>query len=174
MMCYIQNDNNEVRCMFVERGTTLFLKVTVFLMGLPVLALCILGLPAIMKEAREAWPDSWVYPIIIAMYLSAIPFYMALYQAFKLLGYIDKNQAFSELSVKALKNIKYCAIAISILYAAAEPFVYLIADMDDAPGLIVIGLVIIFASLVIAVFAAVLQKLLKNAIDIKSENDLTI
>ncbi|MCM3631115.1 DUF2975 domain-containing protein [Paenibacillus glycanilyticus] len=158
----------------MERGTTLFLKVTVFLMGLPILALCIFGLPAIMKEATEAWPDYWVYPVITAMYLSAIPFYIALYQAFKLLGYIDRNQAFSELSVTALKNIKFCGIAISILYAAAEPFLFFIADVDDAPGLIVIGLVVIFASLVIAVFAAVLQKLLKNAIDIKSENDLTI
>jgi hypothetical protein len=45
---------------------------------------------------------------------------------------------------------------------------------SGAPGGIVIGLVIIFASIVIAVFAAVLQKLLRNAIDIKSENDLTI
>ncbi len=108
------------------------------------------------------------------MYATAIPFFFALYQAFKLLSYIDKNKAFSELSVKALKNIKYCAITISILYAVGMPFFYLIAEEDDAPGLIVIGLVIIFASMVIAVFAAVLQKLLKEAIDIKSENDLTV
>lgn len=51
---------------------------------------------------------------------------------------------------------------------------YLFADKDDAPGVIVIGLVIIFASIVIGVFAAVLQKLLKEAIDIKLENDLTV
>ena len=37
-----------------------------------------------------------------------------------------------------------------------------------------VGLVIIFASMVIAVFAAVLQRLLQEAIDIKSENDLTV
>jgi hypothetical protein len=35
-------------------------------------------------------------------------------------------------------------------------------------------MVLIFASMVITVFAAVLQKLLKQAIDIKSENDLTV
>ena len=57
------------------------------------------------------------------MYVSVIPFFVALYQAFKLLSYIDKNQAFSELSVKALKNIKYCAITISILYVVIMPFV---------------------------------------------------
>ena len=42
------------------------------------------------------------------------------------------------------------------------------------PGMIVIGLVLIFACLVIAVFAAVLQKLLRSAIDMKQEIDLTV
>ena len=48
------------------------------------------------------------------------------------------------------------------------------AEVDDAPGLIILGMVIIFASMVIAVFAAVLQRLLQEAINIKSENDLTV
>ncbi|PYI55559.1 DUF2975 domain-containing protein [Paenibacillus flagellatus] len=158
----------------MERGTTLFLKLTVFLIGIPVVAACLFGLPSIAKEAAEHYPAYWLYPVLIAMYMSAVPFFFALYQAFRLLTYIDKNVAFSELSVKALKHIKYCAIAIGLLYAAAAPFLFLIADEDDAPGLFAIGLVVIFASTVIAVFAAVLQKLLKHAIDIKSENDLTI
>lgn len=92
----------------------------------------------------------------------------------KLLSYIDKNIAFSERSVTSLKNIKSCAFIISFLYVIIMPLLYLWAEADDAPGLIVIGLVIIFASIVIAVFASILQKLLKNAIDIKLENDLTI
>ncbi|MEH6994350.1 DUF2975 domain-containing protein, partial [Neobacillus drentensis] len=115
-----------------------------------------------------------LYPLVIGMYVSVIPFFAALVQAFKLLSYIDKNQAFSELSVNALKNIKICALTISGLYLVILPFVYLVAELDDAPGLIIIGIVPVFASMVIAVFAAVLQRLLKEAIDIKSENDLTV
>ncbi|HOX41738.1 MAG TPA: DUF2975 domain-containing protein, partial [bacterium] len=80
----------------------------------------------------------------------------------------------SELSVKALKNIKYCGIAIGLLYIASVPFLFVIADGDDAPGVFAIGLVIIFASIVVTTFAAVLQKLLHDAIDFKSENDLTV
>lgn len=105
---------------------------------------------------------------------TAIPYYFALYQTFKLLNYIDKNNAFSELSVQALKNIKYSALAISVLYVLGMPLFYLVAERDDAPGIIIIGMIMIFASMVIAVFAAVLQRLLKDAIDIKSENDLTV
>lgn len=160
----------------MKRGTTLFLKAAVILLGIPVLALCIFLVPEIADFAAELYPNIIYlkYLVLIDLYASAIPYYFALYQAFKLLSYIDKNNAFSELSVRALKNIKYCAITISSLYAVGMPLFYLIAEKDDAPGIIVIGMVMIFASVVIAVFAAVLQKLLKEAIDIKSENDLTV
>jgi hypothetical protein len=158
----------------MKRGTTLFLKIAVILIGIPILALSIFGLPWLANNPANPDYAHILYPILIGMYISAVPFYFALYQAFKLLCYIDKNKAFSQISVKALKNIKYCAITISALYLVIMPFVYLVAEKDDAPGLIIIGMVPIFASMVIAVFAAVLQKLLKEAIDIKSENDLTV
>ncbi|MGF3104716.1 DUF2975 domain-containing protein [Rossellomorea sp. DUT-2] len=153
---------------------TLFLRIAVFLIGTPVLALCVFGLPWLAKDVA-GWELAYlIYGILIVMYVSAIPFFVALFQAIRLLSYIDKNDAFSELSVKALKNIKYCATTISIVYVAGMPLFYLMGERDDAPGVIVIGMMFVFAPLVIAVFAAVLQKLLKNAIDIKSENDLTV
>jgi hypothetical protein len=153
---------------------TLFLKIAVFLIGTPVLALCVFGLPWLAKDAAGSELAYLINGILVVMYVSAIPFFAALYQAIRLLSYIDKNNAFSELSVKALKNIKYCATTITTLYVAGMPLFFLMGEIDDAPGVIVIGMMFIFAPLVIAVFAAVLQKLLKNAIDIKSENDLTV
>lgn len=160
----------------MNRGSTLFLKTAVILMGIPVLALCIFGLSRFDPNSPY-WqlPElaSLQYPLLIGMYAAMIPFFFALYQTLKLLSYIDKNEAFSELSVKALKNIKYCAITIIILYVLEMPFLYLLTKVDDAPG-ILIGMVVIFASMVIAVFAAVLQKLLQDAIDIKVENDLIV
>jgi len=128
--------------------------------------LCIFWLPSFVNYLHFA--------ILIGVYASAITFFFALYQAFKLLNYIDKNKAFSELSVTALKNIKYCAITICVIYSGIIPFIFPVADADDAPGLVAIPLIIVFASIVVAVFAAVLQKLLKEAIEIKSENDLTV
>ncbi len=158
----------------MKRGSTIFLKIAVFLIGTPVLVLCIFSLPWLANNPINPEYGHILYPIIVGTYLTVIPFYIALYQAFKLLSYIDKNKSFSLISVKALKNIKYCAITISILYVVMMPFIYLVADKDDAPGLIIIGMVPIFASIVIAVFAAVLQRLLGEAIDLKSENDLTV
>ncbi|PIC58484.1 hypothetical protein CSV80_02865 [Sporosarcina sp. P12(2017)] len=163
----------------MKRGTTLFLKIAVVLIGIPVLALCLFLLPQIASEASEAAGRGWdfayvVNSILLIMYISVIPFYFALYQTFNLLSFIDKNQAFSELSVRALKKIKYCAITISGLYVVALPFVFIMAEIDDAPGVVIIGMIPIFASMVIAVFAAVLQRLLKEAIDLKEENDLIV
>ena len=53
----------------------------------------------------ELYPDiAYIkYLVFINLYATAIPYYFALYQTFKLLNYIDKNNAFSELSVQALK-----------------------------------------------------------------------
>ncbi|MUT66860.1 DUF2975 domain-containing protein [Paenibacillus sp. NEAU-GSW1] len=158
----------------MERGTTLFLKLTVILMAIPVVALCVIGLPSIAKEGAAYFSGYLFYPALICLYASAIPYFIALYQSWKLLSYIDNNIAFSDLSVSALKKIKLCAITISALFAACSPVFYIMAENDDAPGLLAIVLVIVFASMVIAFFAAVLQRLLKQAIEIKTENDLTV
>ena len=75
-------------------------------MGFPVLALCIFLVPELANIAAKLLPEfAFIkYLVFIVFDASAIPFYFALYQAFKLLRYIDKNKAFSELSVKALKK----------------------------------------------------------------------
>lgn len=165
-----------MRCFLVNKVTTLFLKIAVIFIGLPILALCIFVVPAIGRFAEELLPNIILikFLVIAFFYVAAVPFYIALYQAFKLLTYIDKNKAFSKISVKSLKVIKFCANTISGLFVLGLPLFYFVADADDAPGIIVIALVIIFASMIIAVFAAVLQRLLQEAIDIKSENDLTV
>ncbi|WP_026906739.1 DUF2975 domain-containing protein [Paucisalibacillus globulus] len=158
----------------MKRGSTLFLKMALIIVGIPVLLLAVVGGIWLGNNPVNPDFDHILYPIIIGTYMSAIPFYMAFYQAFKLLNYIDRNQAFSQISVDALTKIKYSAIIFSFVYVVIIPFVYLVAELDDAPGLIIIGAIPIFASLVIAVFAAVLQRLLQEAITIKSENDLTV
>ena len=55
-----------------------------------------------------------------------------------------------------------------------EKSVVSVADKDDAPGAVGFGLIFILASIVVATFAAVLQKLVQNGLDMKSENELTV
>jgi len=153
----------------MKKSSTIFLRVVIYLIGLVVAGLCI-----ILLGVSIAGNAGMFLPLMLGMLAAAVPFFFALYQALLLLSYIDKNIAFSELSVKAIKRIKYFAGVISVLYALMMPYIIYVADRDDAPGAVIIGLVFIFAPFVIAVFAAVLERLLQNAIDIKSENDLTV
>lgn len=154
----------------MSNTSTLFLKSVILLIGAAVLFLCVYAIPRVIGSITLNGYD----PILLGLYLPAIPFFFALYQAMKLLTYIDKNDAFSLPSLKAFRSIKFCALTISALFAVGMPYIFYVAEKDDAPGVVLIGCIIIFASFVIATFAAVLQKLIQNAIDIKSENDLTV
>lgn len=160
----------------MKRGSTNFLRLVLFLIGAGVLALCIFALPAMWKGGSEEFPTASraLFLIMIGLYATALPFFFALWQTLKLLSYIDQNKAFSDLSVTALRNIKYCAISIAVLYIGGVPLLLPIAQADDAPGLMLMGAVVACAPIVVAVFAAILQRLLQDAIDIKSENDLTV
>ncbi len=154
----------------MKHGSTLFLKAAVGCMGLAVLAIrTLVIIPTLATN------DAGYYtPILLLLCVSAIPFFFALYQTLKLLGFIDTNKAFSGRSIKALKIIKLCAFVIALLYSMSMPYIYYAAGRDDAPGVIALGLIIAFGALVVAGFAAVLQLLLGSAIRIKKENDLTV
>lgn len=154
----------------MNRGSTIFLRGVIGLIGLFVLALCVFVLPQLIATDRVGY----YRPIIIGLYVPAVPFFVALYEAWQLLDNIDRKQAFSLLSVRALRYIKFAALSISALFALGMPYIFYAADRDDAPGVLLIALIIAFASFVIATAAAVFQSLVQTAVDIKTENDLTV
>ncbi|MFE8699883.1 DUF2975 domain-containing protein [Cytobacillus sp. FJAT-54145] len=156
------------------RGNTAFLKGSIFTIGLTVLLLFIILLPHLADEAATLNPE-FAYlkmPVLIGLYMTGVPFYIALYEAFKLLRYIELGSAFSKLAVNSLNGIKIAAVSIMFLYFMG--MVVLATQSALHPGIGLIGLIIIFASLIITFFAAVLQQLLRSALELKTENDLTV
>ena len=109
-------------------------------------------------------------PFLAYAYVASIPFFVALYQAFRILGYIRQNQALSQESVKALQRIKVCALAIIGFVAGGELFIVL-CNSDDRAGGVFIGLVITFGSVVVANAAAMFERILQNAGDIEPGNE---
>lgn len=160
----------------MNKVSTLFLRLAILAIGTIILAICIFALPLIWKAIPIEFPDlTYVFYIItICLYLASLPFYFALFQAWKILNLIDKGKSFSELSVKSLSLIAYCAAIISVIFLVCLPLMYVWAQYEDAPGLVVIGMFFVVAPLTIAVFAGVLQRIFKEAIEIKSENELTV
>lgn len=161
--------------MNVKQGSTTFLKVIIFLSGIAVLALCI-WLPEIAVRDARVHPDTayFLIPFLVCAYGFCIAFSIALYQAYKLLTYIEKNNAFSELSLKSLKIIKKCAFTVIFLILLGIVSLRVLAKVtgsDDAAGPTSLGLMGILATSIIAAIVDALQKPLKNAPDIMSKNE---
>ena len=160
--------------MKLKRASTLFLRGVIVLIAIGVLA-AMIRFP--QTEGRAAHLDLvsiYTDPLIIYGYIASIPFFIALYQAFKLLGYVDHNQVFSQPAVNAVRTIKYCAITTSGFIVLGILYIRLCAHGDDPAGPTALGILTTFASIVIAAGAAIFERLLQNAVEIKSENDLTV
>ena len=158
----------------MKRSSTAFLQIVIVLIGIGALAL-MLWEPHI--EGRNAHATVFeIYfkdPFLAYAYVASIPFFVALYQGFKVLGYAGQNQVFSQAAVNALRTIKYCALAIIGFVAVGELFI-MMGDSDDRAGGVFMGVLITFGSIVIATAAATCERILQNAVDLKSENELTV
>ncbi len=160
----------------MKRGSTIFLQFVIVLIGIGALGI-LLWFPQL--EGRNASATfSEIYfkdPFLAYIYIGSVPFFTAFYQAFRLLGYIGHNKVFSLGSVKALRTIKYCALAIIGFIVPAEAYLFIaMRGKDDIAGGVAMGVMIIFISVVVATVAAVFEKTLQSAVEIKSENDLTV
>src|SRR4029078_7169537 len=143
-----------------------FLRIVILLIGIGAFAF-LLWEPHI--EGRNAHATLFeIYfkdPFLAYAYVASIPFFVALYQAFKVLGYAGQNRVFSQASVKALRTIKYCAIAIIGFVVAGKAIFILLDNSDDRAGGVFMGILIALGSIVIAAAAAMFEGILRNAVD---------
>ena len=163
-----------VKAPTLKRCSAAFLQAVVVLIGLGALAF-LLWVPQVEGANAHATQFEIYFkdPFIAYVYVGSLPFFVALYQAFKLLGYTGRNQVFSHAAVKALRTIKWCAVAIIGFVAGGEVFIML-HESDDRAGGVMMGVFIAFASIVMATAAATFERILQNAVDLKSENELTV
>src|SRR5205814_9620120 len=107
--------------------------------------------------------EMYVNPFVAYAYVASIPFFVALYQAFKVLGYAGQNKVFSQAAVKALRTIKYCAMAI-IGFVAVSVIFMMFSDPDDRPAGVFMRILITFPSIVVATAAAMFERILLNGL----------
>lgn len=159
----------------MKKASTIFLQVVVVLIGLGTLAL-LLWEPHIEGRNTHA-TNLQIYfsdPFLAYAYTAFICFFVALYKAFQILGYVRQNKSFSQATVNAFRTIKYCALIFIGFVVAAEAYLVIIRPEDDIAGGVALGLLLIFTTVVTATAAALFENLLQKAVDIKSENDLTV
>src|SRR6185295_10333223 len=113
---------------------TIFLQAVIVLIGIGALAL-LLWEPHIEGRNAHATPFTIYFkdPFLAYAFLASTPFFVALYQAFKVLGHIGQEKTFSQATVKALRKIKLCALSI-IGFVALGEFFIMLGDSDDRAG----------------------------------------
>ena len=148
----------------MRRTAIILLQSFTIIIGLLALT-ALIRLP--LSEGRAAHLDLFhIYadPFILYAYLASIPFFIGLYQVFKILGYTRQHKLFSFNSISALKILKYCAVIFGILIIGAGLFIILFHSKEDDPaGFIALCILTIISSMVVASIATTFEKkLLKN------------
>ncbi len=155
----------------MRRSPTIFLQFVVVLIGIGALVAMIWE-PQVEGRNAHVTPFEIYFkdPFLAYAYIASIPFFVALHQAFKVLGLVGQNKVFSQAAVRALRTIKYCAVAMIGFIAVGEIFI-LLGDSEDKPPGVFMGILFTFGSTVVATTAAMFERILQNAVDLKFEND---
>jgi hypothetical protein len=148
----------------MKKISFLFLKSAVLLISAFVLA-GMIRFP--QTEGRAANLDLYsIYadPIIIYTYIASIPFFVMLYQIFKIFGLAEKGKRFSKESLKTSRNIKICAVLIVGFILGGQALIVLNAKGEDAAGPIALGLYVSLVLIAIAIGSAIFEKRLLKSI----------
>lgn len=147
----------------MKRASTIFLRALIVLTGIAALVFMI---RTPLSEGRAVGLDLFgVYsdPFILYAYAASAAFFVALYKAFRLLGYIGQNKAFSPDSTRALRSIRYCAILLSVLIAGAGLYIRIFHNKEDDPaGFLALCIVLVFISVAVAIAAGAFEKKLQT------------
>src|SRR4029079_19702651 len=115
----------------MKRSSTIFLQVVIVLIGIGALAFMLWEQHIEGRNAHATLFEIYFKdPFLAFAYVASIPFFVALYQAFTVLGHAGQNKLFSQAAVKALRIIKYCAISI-IGFVAVSVLFMPFSDPDD-------------------------------------------
>lgn len=159
----------------MKKSLVVFLQVVVVLIGIGALALLLWEPQIEGRNAHATFFQAYLHdPFLAFVYVGSIAFFVALYQAFKVLGHVKQNHTFSGPTVRALRTIKYSAMTLIAFVAGAVIFIFVFGDKDERPAGFVMPFIVAFASVVVASAAAISERILQNAVDLKSENDLTV
>lgn len=158
----------------MKRISTYFLQVVISLIGFAALAFLLIvprheGVNINKTNFQIYFQD----PFLAYAYIASIPFFVILYQACKVLSSVRQNKIFTESSVKAFRIMKYSAMSMIAFVIGGEIWIMNMVS-DDRAGAVAMGILITFVSIVIAAAAAMFERVLQNAVELKSENDLTV
>ncbi|EMF0067844.1 DUF2975 domain-containing protein [Enterococcus hirae] len=111
---------------------------------------------------------------ILVLYLILLVTLLLNFFLLRLVKTFPPKETFTKKSLKLSSKIRSCLLCITILAFGILPKFYQIADMSDSPGILLIGFVLLFIPFFIYILSSILIDLLKQAIYLKNDYDLTV
>jgi len=148
------------------------LEVILLLIAIFILSLSVIDIVSLIKDPINPIYDHILYPIVIAIYVSTIFIYLAFYQTIQFIQLINHKLVFSNDSIYRLKKIKRYGLIFAALYVMALPFIYLLANADDAPGVIFVGITPLVGGFIVYLFTDILIKIIHQGISQKETSKL--
>ncbi|HJH10312.1 MAG TPA: hypothetical protein K8V30_01240 [Metalysinibacillus jejuensis] len=97
--------------------------------------------------------------LIVFLYVTMVPFYRAIYHTLKGLQHLIRGQPIDQ----QLVRVKHNAIVLAIMYVLALPVAYYLADLNDAPGVIVLSLIILGITVAVIAASNVLRTIVRSS-----------
>lgn len=157
------------------RRKILFLNITIIV---TILIFILFGglftIQVITSSNKELFYTDGIYLALVIVWLIEILIMYIAFNLEKLLKQIANEKLFSDYALMLFKKIKFTILTIGIASIGFMSMFFHVARGAEAPGVVLFGLGIVFIPFAIFVFCEVLESILKSAIKIKQDNDLTI
>ena len=113
---------------------------------------------------------------LVFLYITSIPFYIALFQAVRICDRIIENKPFSKANIYYFKIARNCAYPEAIFYLLGAVAAYFVTATVGTPAItLVVAMVIVaFCALIVGLACSVMTALFKRANEIQEENAMTI
>jgi uncharacterized protein (DUF2062 family) len=152
----------------MQKISTIFLQTITLLIGVGIFVFMLVEPHFEGRNLNATFLQIYFNDLFLAYaYIGSIPLFIALYQIFKVLGYIRTDRVFSQASIQSLQIIRYGVLTTASFVFAAVMYLWVVSPGDDIAGGVAMGLFITFVSIVIATSASVFEKILQNGMDKK-------
>jgi len=150
----------------MKKSITLFLQLVIILIGACALTF-MLWEPHLEGRNINATPFEIYFndPFLAYVYVVSISFFVALYQVFRLLGYVRQDKVHSEASIRALRITKHCALALAAFTLLPVVYLLIVRPGDDIAGGVAVGTFVVFVSGLVAVLARVFERILEKGLN---------
>ena len=151
-----------------------WLKLITIVVGVIGILIYFAAIPILGGDTFNVFPelDFVFWPWIILIWLTSIPFYIALVLFYMICNEIEKDNSFSEKNARLLKYVSLLAICDTVFFFTGN-VVYTLLGINRLM-IILLSLFVVFVGIVIGVLTASLSHLVLNASELKKENELTI